>query len=79
MIIRYIACVIIALMTIMGCPEAPKEIKSSSTTNKIDVDGSLGGSLRFIDREAGVVCYMKVGYGGISCISIQHTNLKEKQ
>lgn len=74
--IKYIACLIVSII-IMGCPEAPQKAKyNPSTTTPINIDGTLGGAARVIDKEAGVVCYIKIGYGGISCIPIQLTNLK---
>lgn len=79
--VKYIASLIV-LLTIIGCPEAPQprvppqHNKQMATTSFIDTGTGLG-IIRFIDEEVGAVCYARYGSGGVFCIPIQYTNLKE--
>jgi len=78
--IKYYIASLIVLLTIMGCPDDRQrrvhQEATMATTSFIDT-GTRGGIIRYIDKEAGVVCY--VSSRGMFCIPIQHTNLKERK
>jgi ABC-type Zn uptake system ZnuABC Zn-binding protein ZnuA len=78
-----------ALLALAGCAEdtQPNETDSSATTNGTVVYEDVPVSddvTRFIDKEAGTVCYVYSGgggydgQGGLSCMPIEDTELSEQ-
>lgn len=78
---------VIGLAALAGCLQddgTPPEQNTEASTNGVVVHESLEtgeGVVRFVDEEAGVVCYgfaQNTGYdgqGGLSCLPLNETSL----
>lgn len=70
---------LVLAVLVAGCTPAAQATDLEKENLKLIVDGGLGrGTYRLTDEEAGVVCYVFMGYqrGGISCLPISETNLE---
>lgn len=72
---------VVLLAGLAGCVGGSGEQTPDSGPSDEDVQegGSFEDVDRFIDREAGVVCYKFSGFekGGLSCVPIEQTNFAE--
>ncbi len=76
--------VIAGILLLVGCvppsgpvvlTSSPKENQSFSVTTFRLADGYL--AQRFVDTEAGIVCYTVTSPGGMSCLPISETRLDQ--
>jgi hypothetical protein len=74
---KKIIMMILVLITLVGCASYPTESPIRDVPNDdIKIFDSLSnGVFRFIDKEAGVVCWT-VYQNGISCLPIGETKLR---
>ncbi|UBF19628.1 hypothetical protein HRTV-10_gp44 [Halorubrum tailed virus 10] len=74
-----LALAVVSTIALAGCvAEQPEEspIKADASDATEVYEDNQKSVDRFIDREAGVVCYASVAYdgGGLSCVPISETN-----
>ncbi|QIR31212.1 hypothetical protein M1M18_gp088 [Halorubrum virus Serpecor1] len=74
---------VVSTITLAGCvAEQPEEspIKANASDATEVYEDNQKSVDRFIDREAGVVCYASVAYegGGLSCVPMNDTNFGNK-
>lgn len=73
---KQIALVIVMALLMVACaaPESYTVVKPDAMgSKKLAVEG-IGGVHRFVDSEAGVVCWIYPGYG-LACLPISETRL----
>lgn len=70
--------ILISLLVLMSCGPMRPEPPSEAVDNPLKpvVFYNSYGAYRFVDREAGVVCWVWNVTGGISCLPIDATKLK---
>jgi len=71
---------VVLLAGLAGCVGGDETTDSGPKDEKVQDDGRFDDVDRFIDREAGVVCYKFTGFekGGLSCVPIEQTNFAEE-
>ena len=75
---------IVLIVALLGCAptmspqeRAATEVKGLSTELPEEHVLTIYGLRRVVDKEAGVVCYMYIGRGGVSCLPLSETTLDE--
>ena len=71
----FLACVIGLALLVCCAPATDRD--DAQIEHGDDTKPMPYNSARFIDREAGVVCYVHGGTGGISCLPLNETWLDE--
>ena len=76
---KMILIVLLATLFLVACNETP-ETGGDETASNIIMTVDRKNVVRFVDDEAGVVCWMfdrTDGYGGLSCRPLAETELEE--